>query len=480
MKTVQLAVRDFALPVPRRGSIDVHSGYSLLNQGQEIHEYIQQKRKKEYPYYRSEVKTSHTFERESYKFVVSGRIDGIFDSVPVLIEEIKSTVNIHQLKAKLELSHDHPYILQAQTYAYLHYLQHGLMPHVRLHLVSTSNYQHSEDLDVKVDLAMYEAWLDKRLDELVVEMQTLEADIMRRIEISGILEFPFKNPRQGQIELMASVEQSIKDAKPLMVQAATGLGKTMAITFPTLKNALSKGQKLVYVTPKNSQHSVAEDALEQLTKQAQNLHALTLTAKSKICFKPEPICTPEYCEYARDYYTKVDEHKLINLMASKPHLNFETLQEIGQKYEVCPFELSVDAIGRADVVVGDYNYVFSPRSLLGRLTQLNDLIHEKPNLVIDEAHNLADRACDYYSPSLNTLTFEDAYEATKILSPTLAIEVQVVLSKSIEIIETTADKKKEAQITLDIEKFKDHDRRWKELLARYLQSGQLIENRDKV
>lgn len=481
MKTIQIPVRDFALPVPRRGSIEVNSGYQLLNQGQELHDFVQQQRKKEDPYYRSEVKVTHTFVQEPYKFCVSGRIDGIFDRFPLLIEEIKSTVNIFQLKAKLELTPDHPYILQAQTYAYLYYKVHGLLPKVRLHLISSGNKQQSENLDIPVVLEEYEAWAAKRLAELVEEVQAIEGDIMRRVELHTAISFPFAQPRDGQIKLMDSVAKAIDEKKSLIVQAPTGLGKTMAVMFPSLRDALSRGQKLVYLTPKNSQHTVAEDAVEHLQKQEPGLRALTLNAKSKICFKPEPICTPEYCEYARDYYQKVWENKLINVMASKPVLNFEVFQELGKEFEVCPFELSVDAIARADVIVGDYNYVFSPRSLVGRITQHSELLQEKPNLVIDEAHNLPDRACSYYSPSLFSMTFDEANKQARTLPPGLSIEAQTVINRSLEVINSCRDKsKKESQVQIDGSIFKEHDKRWKELIAHYLQSGQVVEKKDAI
>lgn len=481
MKTIQLPVRDFALPVPRRGSIDVNSGYGLLNQGQEIHEYVQQIRKKEDPYYRAEVKVSHSFEHENYKFQVSGRIDGIFDKFPLLIEEIKSTVNVHQLKAKLELTPDHPYILQAQTYAYLYYKQHGLLPSVRLHLVSSTQRQVTENLDIPVQLDVYEKWLELRLEELVKEMQAIEADVMRRIDIHSKILFPFNAPRTGQIELVEMVEKSIKENKSLFLQAPTGLGKTMGVMFPALRNALSRGQKLVYVTPKNSQHTVAEEAVEHLQKQGHDLRSITVTAKSKICFKPEPICTPEYCEYARSYYEKVWKNELIDVMAKKPKLNFDVFQELGKEYEVCPFELSVDAIGRADVFIGDYNYVFSPRSLLGRLTQYNDLLNEKPNLVIDEAHNLPDRACDYYSPALHAVTYDEAFNRSRILPPNLAIETQAIVSSSLNLINSSLTKhQKEAKVEIDPEQFKNLDKKWKELIANYVQSGQMLETKDPI
>lgn len=469
------------MPIPRLGSIDVNSGYGLLSQGQEIHDIVQQARKKEDPYYKSEVKIGHDFEVDDYKFCVSGRVDGLIERSPVLIEEIKSAVNVHQLRAKLELSPDHPYILQAKTYAYFYYLDNGSIPEIRLHLVSSTNLKQRENVEITLDIDEYEKWMALRLKELVVEMQAIESDVFRRIEIAGRLEFPFAKPRTGQKDLMAEIEDGIRSGKQLLVQAPTGLGKTMSVSFPALKDAFSRGQRLVYVTPKNSQHKVAEDAVEHLRKSEPELKVLTLNAKSKICFKPEPICTPEYCEYARDYYKKVYDNDLINVMADKAHLNFDAFREIGQKYEVCPFELSVDSIARVDVVVGDYNYVFSPRSLIGRLSNLNNLLNEKANLVIDEAHNLADRACDYYSPILQSSVLEAAQEKLAVLPFSLSVEAQSLISESLQLIKSHADLHKwECAVSLNIEVFRAFEKRWKEFFAKYLQSGQIIETKDPI
>lgn len=481
MKTFQIAVRDFAVPIPRRGGIDVHSGYNLINYGQEIHDLVQQQRKKEDGLYKSELKISRNFQRGEYKFCIAGRVDGIFEKSPALIEEIKSTVNVHELRAKLELMPDHPYILQVKTYAYFYYLDNGVMPNMRLHLVSSTNTSQREDMYFNIDLTEFEKWVELRLDELVEETKLIEADVMRRIEIAGRLQFPFDNPRPGQTDLMQSIQEAIEERKQVLVQAPTGLGKTMSVSFPALKDALARGQKLVYLTPKNSQHKVAEDAIEKLKQSEPELRLLTLNAKSKICFKPEPVCTPEHCEYARDYYQKLYEHGLIDIMAEKAQLNFDVLQDLGKQYEVCPFELSVDAIARSDVIVGDYNYVFSPRSLIGRITVLNNLLNEKPNLVIDEAHNLPDRACDYYSPVLASATFEEAATKIALLPPSLSIEGQALISKSIELIKTQADKYKwELAISLNDEVFRLQNKKWKEFLAKYLGSGLDIQQKDPV
>src|SRR5262249_31753503 len=159
------------------------------------------------------------------------------------------------------------------------------------------------------------------------------------------------------------------------------LGKTAAVLFPSLRDALARGQSVVYVTPKNSQHAVAEDAIERFQERGARVRALTITAKSKICFKAEPICNPDYCEYAKDYYRKVQENGLGKILAKKRKLTARTFRKLGREHEVCPFELQLDFAKEADAVICDYNYVFSPRSAAGRIGGEAPGQEGKPNLV---------------------------------------------------------------------------------------------------
>jgi len=82
-KKIALDVRDFAVPSPRRGSIEPGSGYGFTEAttlGIEVHKTIQQQRKGEFANYRSEVKISHKFEHRGHTILVAGRIDGLFQS----------------------------------------------------------------------------------------------------------------------------------------------------------------------------------------------------------------------------------------------------------------------------------------------------------------------------------------------------------------------------------------------------------------
>lgn len=478
--TINLAVRDFAVPVPRIGSIEVNSGYNLLPAGQEIHSRIQKERRAANSTYRSEQKLAFKFARDEFVFNVSGRLDGIFFEAPPVIEEIKSALSIVQLKARLIEQPDHPYLLQLRTYGYIYHALNSVTPKLRLLLASSASTE-TEEFPVEANFSNYEQWLDRRLAELVVETREQLANIARRKEVAALLTFPFKSPRQGQKEMIEWIEQRSSGESQMLIQAPTGLGKTVGVMYPMLKDALSRGQKVVYVTPKNSQHSVAQDAVERMRCSGGKIKSTTLNAKAKLCFKPEPVCNPEYCEFARDYYAKVHNNNLVSKLNDEENLTAETFIEYGEKYQVCPFELSLDSLQSRDVIIGDYNYVFSPRSLLGRIGAETPFTGERPNLIVDEAHNLPGRACDYYSPELSSATLKEAVKKARTLSPGYALEAEAALNQALHTLDITrVHGAREGAISPNPDAFSAVDQALRDFLSRYLQSGFEIERKDAL
>jgi DNA excision repair protein ERCC-2 len=263
MRSLYLAITDFALPVPRSGSIETHSGYGPLpTTGLELHQLIQRERQSQHPEYQAEVQISHTFQTEKNRFHVNGRIDGFFNREVPRIEEIKTTFNVEELAKKLSTHDDHPYRLQLKTYAYLHWLKTDKVPETVLHIVSSRTGE-GVDVEVPFDPEDFEVWLRLRLAELDLEVEAFEKLQKRRLRTSESFRFPFDVPRSGQLELIQSVEEGLGANKFLMLQAPTGMGKTAGVMYPVLQQALSRGQKTIYVTPKNSQHAVAEDAVRR-------------------------------------------------------------------------------------------------------------------------------------------------------------------------------------------------------------------------
>jgi DNA excision repair protein ERCC-2 len=468
VRKLNIGVKEFALPIPRKGSIETHSGYGTpSNTGEEIHKRIQKAQSAADGSYRAEVKLSHLFAAKSFDFNVSGFIDGFYEEEEH-IEEIKTAFDLSGLEQKLQSEPDHPYCLQLKTYGYMYWHKHGRLPRLSILLASTRDASQIS-VPVELDLPTYEQWLSKRLEELCAEANEREKTALRRQAIAGNVRFPYGALRPGQKEVIDTIEANIKSGKNSMIQAATGLGKTMAVLFPMLKEAFRRGQKLVYVTPKNSQHSVAEKAVAEL-QQEHEIKTLTLTAKSKLCLKEEMICNPEYCEYAKNYYGKIYEHDLVKLASSNNCLTGPTFQEIGEQYEVCPFELSVDAIDQADIVIADYNYVFSPRSLIGRLTTNKFGSTKKPNLVIDEAHNLHQRATGYYSPTLSATFLNSILWNLPRNERALLFGAERIVKDCLRLLASykPAGKMRSARVIIDRQPFLDELAKIHELMVRYL------------
>ncbi len=481
--TLKLSIRDFSVPCPRRGSIDSHSGYGRASlEGIEIHQQTQSRHEKADPLYEAEVKTSRRFERDGYFIEVEGRLDGIFRHERPRIEEIKSTFNLYELRRAIEdVGTDHPYVRQLLTYGYFYYRDTGVVPELTLHVVSSRNRE-TLDLPFPLDVAAYETWLDLRLAELAEEAARIEKRIARRKRIATDFAFPFDRPRTGQRELVDAIAAGVSAKRHLLVQAPTGLGKTVGVLYPSLREALSRGQYVIYVTPKNSQHAIAEEAATRFQDAGAAVKSLTLTAKSKICMKAEPLCNPKYCEYAKDYYTKVADHGLLEQLGKKRKLSAKTFRKMAEEHEVCPFQLQIDALSHADVVIGDYNHVFSGYSALSKRPEISFAEEGKPNLVVDEAHNLPARTMDYFSPALSSQALERMREEFRELPMRFARDGGALLNECIDVLVQLrpADGKVPARIAPPLEPFIELDGKLRTYLNAYLESDVEIQPKDVV
>ena len=490
---VKLSVRDFALPSPLSGHIESDNGFFAGTEiGIEIHSELQEQRRKAYgDRYQSEVKIQGSFLRGDFEFQVEGRMDGIYDGgsdsegknnrVPK-IEEIKSTFSLYNLYSRLKSDTGlHPYTLQLLTYGYFYEKKYNQKPGLAFCIVSSRDRE-TLDLPIKLEEEFYEKWLERRLAELEKQAISAVKRMNRRKKVAKNIIFPFQTPRFGQMELIQTIEAGLLEKVPMLLQAPTGLGKTVGVLYPTLKEALSRGRSVIYVTPKNSQHRVAEDAVERFQEQGAKIKSITFTAKSKLCLKPEPICKPEYCEYARDYYDKLAREKIPEQLSKKKNLNAKTFKALGEQHEVCPFELQLEGIAEADVVICDYNYVFSASSALKKAKEMEVGGEGKRSLVIDEAHNLPSRAMSYYSPELTLFGLKKFADSIGLLPKRYAKEGGELAHECAQIIEKLRPEgeKRSAVILISPEAFLAQDIKLRAFLNQYLESDIEIESRDPV
>lgn len=440
MKLISLGVRDFALPCPLQGSIDSQSGFGPLPiTGVEVHNTFLNKRKRSTPGYELEVKLARRFSVDDYEIRVSGRVDGVIerndgDEVSHTLEEVKSDFDIFRLAQILKTNPDHPYCLQLKTYGYFFEKEHEKKCDLKLLLVSIKDGT-TQTVPVQLGMDEYELWLHKRLRKIVEQYENSIERQNNRKKIATKIDFPFSKLRKGQKELIDSVERTVGNDSSSIIQAPTGLGKTMGVLYPSLKSNLSFGGKVVYVTAKNSQHQAVVDAQEKINKKnpLDKLRTLVLRAKSKVCLKDEVLCNSDYCEYAKDYYRKIGEGTAIKSALEKDLLTGEDFIELGKKYQVCPFELSLDMIEYSDLVVGDYNYVFSPRNIAGRFRPPFKEKTQKPVLLVDEAHNLPERAKSYFTSQINESELLELKKRIQKELPAYSIKAQALISDLLEV-----------------------------------------------
>lgn len=145
------------------------------------------------------------------------------------------------------------------------------------------------------------------------------------------------------------------------------------------------------------------------------MKTLILTAKQKICPIAHDACDMEVCEYAESYFTK--RRKAMEELIRHDIFDGPLISEIGEQYQICPFEFSLDLSESCDLIICDLNYVFDPRVFLKRYFEQES---GKFAFLIDEAHNLPDRLRSMYSSRLNRSDVLDAQAMTRNEAPKIS------------------------------------------------------------
>lgn len=235
--------------------------------------------------------------------------------------------------------------------------------------------------------------------------EALEADAghavdkaVRRMPTLANLPFPYSNIREGQREMIHAVYATVKQKGTLFAMAPTGTGKTMAALFPALR-ALGKGytEKIFYFTSKTNLSAAATAALEELAAKGAKVLAAVIVAKEKICPKRQQGWLCRECPLSHGRKKKEAAATEALYATARTVLGEEDFCRTAAAFDVCPYELSLSYARLADVVIGDYNYLFAPHAYLRRFFDGGG--HYA--FLLDEAHNLPDRAREMYSGGLS-------------------------------------------------------------------------------
>ena len=429
-QTVQISVRDLVEWVLRSGDIDNRRrGPSVSDAmliGAEVHRRLQEAAGAEYA---AEVPLKVTVPvpdddpfapGPAATLVIEGRADGIITGgteyePDYTIDEIKGVYRDVEAMEGPEAVH----LAQAEMYAYMLSLDRSLPEiSVRMTYVQLEVTMERKSVKIRED-AVRRFTFHYTFEEIEARFRAI-VDAYRkwvlflvkhqRERAESVSEFPFPYEyRPGQKMIVREVYQAVEGRTKLFVQAPTGIGKTLAMLYPSVK-AVGNGlaDRIFYLTAKTVTANACEDGMRLMEERGLMFSYTKITAKEKMCPLTKMQCDPDHCPRAKGHFDRVND-ALFELIRSERGISSEKIAACAEQNDLCPYELSLDASLFTDVVIGDYNYAFDPRAYLRRY--FAEGVKRDYILLIDEAHNLVDRARDCFS---SEIVKEDLLEAKKL------------------------------------------------------------------
>ena len=389
MKEFRIAIRDLVSFLYASGDLssETFQNVSAL-EGTKAHQHVQNLYTSDDL---SEVSISLMFEARDYLLFLNGRIDGLIkNNQTYVLDEIKSTrMNIFADA----FTYNQEHLAQLKFYAYM-YMKNEQLDEIdgRITYIQISDYQ-TRYFNFTFYLRDLEVFVNNSIDEYLEWINILENYQKQKFDSIHSLSFPFDSYRRGQREMMAAVYQTIKDKDILYAIAPTGIGKTMASLFSSIKALDNDRQKIFYTTAKSQGKTIALDAINLLKDKGLKIKSLEITAKDTTCFLEKRNCDPNVCPFAKGFFDRLKD-ATIDIFSNEDLLDRTTLESYAKKHQICPFEYSLYVSYFVDIIICDYNYVFDPRV---HLVRYFDEFNYQPLLLVDEAHNMISRSRDMYS-----------------------------------------------------------------------------------
>ena len=397
----RVAVRTLCEFAAKQGDLDLRFTPSPTSQqGIAGHQAVAARRG---PAYRAELPLSGEYRQLS----VRGRADG-YDPELLLLEEIKT------YRGDIDRVPDnHRQLHWAQAKVYGHLLCQQLdLPSLTVALVyfDVGSQQEAAPLHQACSAQSLREFFEALCERFLAWADRELAHRSRRD--AGLLALRFPHPafRTGQRALAEAVFKVARAGRCLLAQAPTGLGKTIATLFPLLKACPAQAiDKVFFLSAKGSGQALALAALATITNAAPApaLRVITLVARDKACEHPDKACHGDACPLAKGFYDRLPAARsaAIDQASAGAALDRETLRSVALSHQVCPYYLGQELVRWCDVVVGDYNHYFDASALLYSLTLANAW---RVGLLVDEAHNLIDRARAMYSAELDPAQLQAA------------------------------------------------------------------------
>jgi DNA excision repair protein ERCC-2 len=434
-KTLEVSVRELASDEGfSRIGFERGEGWNRLGLGAELHSRVLQARCLSQPGYRSEIHLSATLALDGWTVILTGRLDGCVQ-LPTgawLIEEFKSAYLPDRESRRAGAGFER-HQSQLLTYCDLwRRLGHSPISGALVYVDLSSGEEAA--FPMAYDQAEQERDLERRLRQLLGRWEAERATRQRKAAAAANLPFPHQSPRPGQQPMIAAVQRALDSGENLLAEAPTGSGKTAASLHPAVAHGLAAGRQVFFLTSKTLQQTMAVNALRAMNPDAA-FRTQQIRAKEKMCANDRVICHEDFCPYAKDYPEKMERSNILDrLRRDLSHFDPDAVFAAAKKERVCPFEVQLELASRADALVADYNYVFEPAAALRRLEP-----EDEPVLLVDEAHNLPDRARKIFSPELLEEAFRAVQDRLLLQSGELFDALKQTITRLTTLLAETAD-----------------------------------------
>ena len=210
------------------------------------------------------------------------------------------------------------------------------------------------------------------------------------------IRWPFDRVREGQADFLTDARKAIEEGRHLLAHAPTGIGKTAVALVASLEFAVRANKLVLFLTSRQSQHRIAIETVRRIEARGPRIATVDLIAKQSMCLQESAPAYGrafhEFCDHkvkSRTCAFFTRDNSAVVAAVLQRTLHVQELVRASGACAVCPHKVAMDAASRANLVVCDYNFLFSEilERFLPRLGRsLDDLV-----LIVDEAHNLPDR-----------------------------------------------------------------------------------------
>jgi DNA excision repair protein ERCC-2 len=429
-RTVQLSVRELAnfRQIPHSSKLGGQTWRAGV--GQQWHKTAEGQTQAQHPTARFEVSLSAKWKHKEWQFTFKGRIDQLIpDGSGLMIREVKTVRALLPASAETLFNRYPDYFTQAASYLQLARV---LPEFAGMQLAAELYFIDIENGAVQA-VPLTQADEDRFSQQLEQLLPFLNDRRQARLRLNDANIKPaFAQLRPGQAELFKSLELAALQAKSVLLQAPTGFGKTGVVLQHALQQ-MKAGlyQRCIYLTSKSSGQLETIRQLQRMLGGELRYLQMRNRAEHRIDSAAHSCSGDTRCEDELGLrWSQADIHPME--LFEQGTVSLESAKALGAETGVCPYALSRGCLPFAELWVGDSNYIFSPASQ-SVFFEAQGFDAAETLLIIDEAHNLPQRAADALSVEFKTGEFLFALEALQsAAAPRRLIQIGQELSRVIE------------------------------------------------